>query len=53
MTDYLIESDKAKKLLGTKQWGEAIKVYDLGLEQFPNHTTLRNNLKYSLQQANQ
>ena len=39
---------RAKRFIKTKQWGEAIKVYDLALEQFPNHTTLRNNLKYCL-----
>ena len=43
---------RAKRFIKTKQWGEAIKVYDLALEQFPNHPTLRNNLKYCLQQAN-
>ncbi|MEC9002897.1 MAG: hypothetical protein VX644_05960 [Planctomycetota bacterium] len=43
----------ASGFIKKKEWGEAIKIYDRALEQFPRERTLRNNLKYCLQQANQ
>ena len=41
----------ASGFIKKKKWGEAIKIYDRALEQFPKERTLRNNLKYCLQQA--
>jgi pentatricopeptide repeat protein len=41
----------ASGFIKKKEWGEAIKIYDRALEQFPRERTLRNNLKYCLQQA--
>ena len=41
----------ANGFIKKKEWGEAIKIYDRALEQFPKERTLRNNLKYCLQQG--
>ena len=48
MTDYLIESDKAKKLLRTKQFKEALSIY-LALADDENATPRQES--FALEQA--
>ena len=42
---------KADEFIKVKKWAEAIKVYEQGLAQFPDDSTLSQNLKYCQEQA--
>jgi tetratricopeptide (TPR) repeat protein len=40
----------SKPSMDAKKWDEAIKIYELGLKHFPDHSSLTNNLEYCQQQ---